>query len=146
MAELTAGELGELLGLQMPPEVGALRRCHPVPDVGAEDRDLLVGKLLGILGIEVERPVDARVAVPLPLLALLVEAQQRAPPVLENDVTGRTVPWTLAPRRAGDPAVLYASADKARAAFGWTPKFPSLDDIVRTAWAWRSAHPRGYGG
>ncbi len=61
-------------------------------------------------------------------------------------VTGRTVPWTLAPRRPGDPAVLYASADKARAAFGWTPRFPSLDDIVRTAWTWRSAHPRGYGG
>jgi UDP-glucose-4-epimerase GalE len=60
-------------------------------------------------------------------------------------VTGRQVPWTLAPRRPGDPAVLFASADKARAAFGWTPRFPSLDDIVRTAWAWRQAHPRGYG-
>ena len=59
-------------------------------------------------------------------------------------VTGSRVPWTLAPRRPGDPAVLYASADKARAAFGWTPKLASLDDIVRTAWAWRTAHPRGY--
>ena len=61
-------------------------------------------------------------------------------------VTGTKVPWTLAPRRAGDPAVLYASPDKARAAFGWTPKYASIDDIVRTAWAWRKAHPRGYGG
>ena len=59
-------------------------------------------------------------------------------------VTGRTVPWTLAPRRAGDPAVLYAAADKARVELGWTPRFPSLDDIVRTAWTWRQAHPRGY--
>jgi UDP-glucose-4-epimerase GalE len=59
-------------------------------------------------------------------------------------VTGRKVPWTLAPRRAGDPAVLFASADKARAAFGWVPALPSLDDIVGTAWAWRQAHPRGY--
>ena len=59
-------------------------------------------------------------------------------------VTGRTVPWTLAPRRAGDPAVLYAAADKARAELGWTPRFVSLDDIVRTAWAWRQAHPKGY--
>ena len=58
-------------------------------------------------------------------------------------VTGRKVPWTLAPRRPGDPAVLFASADKARAALGWTPKLPSLDDIVRTAWAWREKHPRG---
>jgi UDP-glucose-4-epimerase GalE len=61
-------------------------------------------------------------------------------------VTGKKVAWTLAPRRAGDPAILYASADKARATFGWTPAFPSLDDIVRTAWAWRRTHPRGYGG
>jgi UDP-glucose-4-epimerase GalE len=59
-------------------------------------------------------------------------------------VTGRTVPWTLAPRRPGDPAVLFASADKARAALGWTPRLPSLDDIVRTAWTWRETHPRGY--
>ncbi len=59
-------------------------------------------------------------------------------------VTGQRVPWTLAPRRPGDPAVLYASADKARAELGWTPAFLSLDDIVRTAWAWRRAHPRGY--
>ena len=60
-------------------------------------------------------------------------------------VTGKKVPWTLAPRRPGDPAILYASPDKARAAFGWTPKYPALDDIVRTAWAWRKAHPQGYG-
>jgi len=60
-------------------------------------------------------------------------------------VTGRKVPWTLASRRAGDPAVLYAAADKARAAFGWTPSHSSIDEIVRTAWAWRRAHPRGYG-
>ena len=50
-------------------------------------------------------------------------------------VTGRAVPWTLAPRRPGDPAVLYAAADKARAELGWTPRFSDLDAIVRTAWA-----------
>ena len=61
-------------------------------------------------------------------------------------VTGRKVPWTLAPRRPGDPAILYASADKARLELGWMPAYPSLDDIVRTAWTWRQSHPRGYGG
>ncbi len=61
-------------------------------------------------------------------------------------VTGRKVPWTLAPRRPGDPAVLYASAEKAQKAFGWTPKLAGIDDIVRTAWQWRQAHPRGYRG
>lgn len=61
-------------------------------------------------------------------------------------VTGRVVPWTLAPRRPGDPAILYAAARKAQAELRWTPRHPSLDDIVRTAWAWHRAHPQGYGG
>ncbi len=59
--------------------------------------------------------------------------------------TGRPVPWTVAPRRAGDPAVLYAAADKARAELHWTPRFVAIDDIVRTAWAWHRTHPAGYG-
>jgi UDP-glucose-4-epimerase GalE len=61
-------------------------------------------------------------------------------------VSGRRVPWTLAPRRPGDPAVLYAAAEKARAELGWRPAYPSLEDIVRTAWTWHQAHPRGYHG
>ncbi len=58
--------------------------------------------------------------------------------------SGRPVPWTLAPRRAGDPAVLYAAAKKAQTELGWTPRFPDLESVVRTAWAWRQSHPRGY--
>jgi UDP-glucose-4-epimerase GalE len=60
-------------------------------------------------------------------------------------VTGRQVPWTLAARRDGDPAVLYASAQKARAELHWTPRFADLETIVRTASAWHRAHPHGYG-
>ncbi|MGG5811212.1 UDP-glucose 4-epimerase GalE [Falsiroseomonas sp. CW058] len=60
-------------------------------------------------------------------------------------IAGRPVPHTLGPRREGDPAVLVASSAKLRADTGWTPRFASLDDIVRTAWAWHSAHPQGYG-
>ncbi len=59
-------------------------------------------------------------------------------------ITGRKVPWTLGPRRPGDPAVLYAASHKAQAELRWTPRFPDLDAIVRTAWNWHSAHPRGY--
>jgi UDP-glucose-4-epimerase GalE len=59
-------------------------------------------------------------------------------------VSGRTVPWTLAPRRPGDPAILCAAPDKARAALRWTPQFPELETIVRTAWQWHRTHPRGY--
>jgi UDP-glucose 4-epimerase len=54
------------------------------------------------------------------------------------------VPWTLTARRPGDPAVLYAKADKARAELGWTPRFPDLDSIVGDAWNWHRAHPHGY--
>jgi UDP-glucose-4-epimerase GalE len=60
-------------------------------------------------------------------------------------VTGRRVPWTLGPRRAGDPAVLYAAPQKAQAELHWTPRLGDLDAIVRTAWEWHRTHPHGYG-
>jgi UDP-glucose 4-epimerase len=59
-------------------------------------------------------------------------------------VTGRRVPWTLAPRRPGDPAVLYAAPYKARSELRWEPRFTDIEAIVATAWAWRRSHPRGY--
>jgi UDP-glucose-4-epimerase GalE len=60
-------------------------------------------------------------------------------------VTNRRVPWTLGPRRPGDPAVLYAAAHKAQAELHWKPRFPDLDSIVTTAWRWHQHHPHGYG-
>ena len=59
-------------------------------------------------------------------------------------VTGCRVPWTLAPRRPGDPAVLYAAPQKAQSELHWKPSYPDLEVIVRTAWEWRRAHPGGY--
>ena len=61
-----------------------------------------------------------------------------------EQVTGLTVPWTFAPRRAGDPAVLYAAADKARTQLQWSPQFADLRTIVETAWQWHRTHPAGY--
>jgi UDP-glucose 4-epimerase len=52
-----------------------------------------------------------------------------------RQVTGRPVPVTVAPRRAGDPAELVASAEKARRDLGWVPAKPALADIVADAWA-----------
>jgi UDP-glucose-4-epimerase GalE len=49
-------------------------------------------------------------------------------------------------RRAGDPAVLYASNARARSELGWTPRFGLLDTIVETAWRWHATHPDGYEG
>lgn len=61
-------------------------------------------------------------------------------------VLGRPVAWESAPRRPGDPAVLYASSDRAQRELGWTPRFPELEVIVRHAWQWHSTHPDGYVG
>jgi UDP-glucose-4-epimerase GalE len=60
-------------------------------------------------------------------------------------VTERVVPWSLGPRRPGDPAILYAAAGKARTELHWSPRFLDLESIVKTAWDWRREHPDGYG-
>jgi UDP-glucose-4-epimerase GalE len=59
-------------------------------------------------------------------------------------VVGRPVAWQPAPRRPGDPAVLYASSERAQRELGWTPRYAELEVIVRHAWQWHSTHPRGY--
>ena len=51
-------------------------------------------------------------------------------------VTGRTVPYTMGPRRAGDPPQLVADSTKLRQALGWKPRYVELQEIVRTAWAY----------
>jgi UDP-glucose 4-epimerase len=60
-------------------------------------------------------------------------------------VTERRVAWTLGPRRPGDPAALYALSRRAAIELQWAPRFPDLESIVRTAWAWHQAHPHGFG-
>jgi UDP-glucose-4-epimerase GalE len=59
-------------------------------------------------------------------------------------VAGSRAEWTIAPRRPGDPAVLFAAAQKAQAELHWKPQFVALDRIVGTAWEWHRSHPRGY--
>lgn len=60
-------------------------------------------------------------------------------------VTGGKVPYTTGDRRAGDPAVLFASSGRIRRELGWKPRFETVETIVETAWRWRERHPRGYG-
>ena len=59
-------------------------------------------------------------------------------------VTGHPIPAVEIPRRAGDPARLVASGEKAKMVLGWEPKITSLEDIIRSAWVWHSTHPNGY--
>jgi UDP-glucose 4-epimerase len=60
-------------------------------------------------------------------------------------VTGHPIPAVAAPRRAGDPARLVASSDKAKEILGWKPEYADLHEIISTAWNWHKAHPNGYG-
>ncbi|WP_199099342.1 UDP-glucose 4-epimerase GalE [Dyella sp. ASV21] len=53
-----------------------------------------------------------------------------------EQVTGRPVPHTLAPRRAGDPAVLVASSERAQQELGWRPRHAGLQVMVESAWRW----------
>jgi len=59
-------------------------------------------------------------------------------------VTGRSVPTVVEERRAGDPAVLIASANKAKSVLGWNPKRDDLNVLIESAWKWHQARPHGY--
>ena len=59
-------------------------------------------------------------------------------------VTNHPIPAKIASRRAGDPAILIASSDKAISELNWKPKFNSLETIIETAWKWHSSHIDGY--
>jgi len=61
-----------------------------------------------------------------------------------EEVTGRPVPACDSPRRAGDPPVLIASADRARRVLGWTRQYETLSEMIETAWEWRLRFPEGY--
>lgn len=62
-----------------------------------------------------------------------------------RDVSGRDIVVQQLPRRPGDPSRLVADAGRIRRDLGWVPKFSDLRPMVESAWAWRSAHPDGYG-
>ena len=59
-------------------------------------------------------------------------------------VTGHPIPAVMAERRAGDPAQLIASSEKAKTILGWKPEHADLEEIIATAWKWHSTHPNGY--
>ena len=59
-------------------------------------------------------------------------------------VTGHPIPAKEEARRAGDPARLVASGEKARKILGWEPEITDLADIISSAWKWHKAHRDGY--
>lgn len=63
---------------------------------------------------------------------------------IAREVTGRDIPVRVEARRAGDPAVLVASSQRARQELGWNPRRSRLQDIIASAWQWHSLRPNGY--
>ncbi|RNA68509.1 UDP-glucose 4-epimerase GalE [Alteribacter keqinensis] len=61
-----------------------------------------------------------------------------------REVTGKEIPAEVAPRRAGDPAKLVASSQKAMNELGWKPRYADMKTIIESAWKWHQAHPGGY--
>lgn len=59
-------------------------------------------------------------------------------------VTGRKLTIKEGARALGDPPTLYADAGKIARELGWKARITDLDEIVRSAWKWYEAHPRGY--
>ena len=59
-------------------------------------------------------------------------------------VTGHPIPAVETPRRAGDPARLVASSEKAKTVLVWKPVHDSLEEIIASAWNWHQHHPDGY--
>ena len=58
--------------------------------------------------------------------------------------TGRSIKVEIGARRAGDPAQLIASSEKARTVLGWKPQFTDVEQVIGTAWKWHESHPHGY--
>ncbi len=61
-----------------------------------------------------------------------------------EEAVGRPIPHEFADRRPGDPPVLIGSADRLRSELGWSPRYPDIRQIVRTAWDWHRRHPDGF--
>ena len=58
--------------------------------------------------------------------------------------TGRSIKVEIGARRAGDPAQLIASSEKACTVLGWKPQFTDVEQVIGTAWKWHESHPHGY--
>ena len=54
---------------------------------------------------------------------------------------GQRVPYTVGPRRAGDPPSLVADPTRLKATFGWEPRCSDLETIIRTAARWQRERP-----
>ena len=59
-------------------------------------------------------------------------------------VSGHKVKYTIVERRPGDAPALVADPRKLQTRLGWKPRYPDIEDTVKTAWAWHKNSPDGY--
>ena len=59
-------------------------------------------------------------------------------------VSGHKVKYTIVERRPGDAPELVADPRKLQTRLGWKPRYPEIEDTVKTAWAWHKNSPDGY--
>ena len=52
-------------------------------------------------------------------------------------VTGKSIKAVETERRPGDTPILVGSSDKARKNLTWQPKYPDINEIIKTAWLWQ---------
>lgn len=60
-----------------------------------------------------------------------------------EEATGVPIPYTIKPRRAGDIAVCYSDAAKAKKELGWEAEF-GIKEMCADSWRWQSSNPNGY--
>ena len=121
---------------------------YPTPD-GTCIRDYIhVADLADahLLALEATDPADDRTETPLVAnlgsgggfsVREVLSATER--------IVGAAVPHSIGERRVGDPPVLVAATDRARAVLGWVPARSTLEQMIGSAWEWRHRNPGGYG-
>lgn len=60
-----------------------------------------------------------------------------------EEATGAKVPYSIKPRRPGDIAECYASAEKAKKELGWEAQY-DIRQMCEDSWRWQSNNPNGY--
>jgi UDP-glucose 4-epimerase len=60
-----------------------------------------------------------------------------------GEATGKPVPYTMAPRRPGDVATVYADPSTAKSMLGWQAEL-GVSEMCADTWRWQSTNPYGY--